>query len=808
MTEIRIVFPAAVRYAGLLGLLGLLALLFFPFPNGQAQADPPQAPIVQIRDRQKLLDEMEKELAKPDISDERLTQLRDDLNTLRSDTRNMADQARPEVRVLQDDLAALGPPPAGGAPPEAPNVVARRKSLNDHLAEAEGAIKEAELLITRADRMAAEVKALRRVRFTERVLTPGMSPLSPTVWRKAWPELSAALTAAYQGLLDLLSGDGITSGAWGMALAFGLGVLLVFPLRYWLTRRFGYVVLKAEPTYLQRLRTALFTGFVRALLPSTAVLAVYLSLASGGNLAEPSLAVARTALMALTAFFFVAAFSRAALAPFEPAWRLIAIRDVGAQAISRVVTGLALLFTVDRVLTELGTQFNASAELILLQKFFFGLLISSSLLALLRREIWATADQAVLDARWRRLRWFFAVLVAAIPLTALPGYVVLSRLLATQLVLTAGLYVTVVVLLRISAESIDHVLSDSSEIGAQVRTGLALSDDGADMLKFWATEITGLFILLAGVLALLIVWGAAGKDLAAWLHNAFFGFRIGKFSISVADVLLAVLLFAGLLAATRLFQKTLDARIFPKTRLDAGIRHSVRATIGYLGFIVASMLAVSTLGLDLSNLAIIAGALSVGIGFGLQNIVNNFVSGLILLIERPIKVGDLVAVGEHQGHVKKISVRATEITTFDRASVFIPNSSLISGNVVNRTYADRTGHVHLPVGVSYGADAKQVRELLLRVADSHPEVRRSPPPVVVFRGFGEGSLNFELSASVIDGDKALSVTSDLCFKLDEAFRREGIDMPAPRRDLRVTLDGEQLRSLLKAVERQGGDGEA
>jgi small-conductance mechanosensitive channel len=249
-----------------------------------------------------------------------------------------------------------------------------------------------------------------------------------------------------------------------------------------------------------------------------------------------------------------------------------------------------------------------------------------------------------------------------------------------------------------------------------------------------------------------------------------------------------------------MLQKALDQRIFPKTRLDVGVRHSIRSGTGYVGFAVAAMLAISSLGIDLSNLAIIAGALSVGIGFGLQNIVNNFVSGLILLIERPIKAGDWVVVGDHQGYVKKISVRATEITTFDRASVFIPNSTLISGALTNRTYADKAvGRIVLPIGLSHDTDAKRVRDLLLKIALDHPEIRRTPAPTVLFKGFAENTFNFELIASLHDADKVGSVTSDLCFEIDATFRKEGIPIPVPARDLNLNLNDDQLRQILAAA---------
>jgi small-conductance mechanosensitive channel len=258
--------------------------------------------------------------------------------------------------------------------------------------------------------------------------------------------------------------------------------------------------------------------------------------------------------------------------------------------------------------------------------------------------------------------------------------------------------------------------------------------------------------------------------------------------------------FTVLLIATRLMQRTLEREIFPRTRLDAGVRNSIRAAVGYGGFTVAAALGVATLGIDLSNLAIIAGALSVGVGFGLQSIVGNFVSGIILLVERPVKVGDWIVVGDLQGYVKRISVRATEVSTFDRASVFIPNSNLISGPVTNRTYADPQGRIVIPLSVAYGSDIQRVREVMMAIATSNPNVLESPPPVVLFRSFGESALHFELVAYIPDVNRSLAVTSDLCFAIEEGFARAGVLFPFPHRDVNLQLNPEQLERITSALE--------
>jgi len=225
----------------------------------------------------------------------------------------------------------------------------------------------------------------------------------------------------------------------------------------------------------------------------------------------------------------------------------------------------------------------------------------------------------------------------------------------------------------------------------------------------------------------------------------------------------------------------LAERVLPQTHLEPGVRHSLAAGFGYVGIVIAAVDGITVLGVDLSNLAIIAGALSVGIGFGLQNIVNNFVSGLILLIERPIKVGDWVEVGGNVGIVKRISVRSTEIETFQRAAVIVPNAEFLSASVTNWTHKDRSGRIEILIGVAYGTDTGLVRDTLLGLAAAHEEVLVTPGPIVLFNDFGASSLDFELRCYTANVMRRRAIASELRYVIEAAFRAAGIEIPFPQR---------------------------
>jgi len=749
--------------------------------------------------------------------------------------RRAAEEARAaaaaERQPAADQLAALGPPPAAGQPAELPDVARQRAQLVGDIASYDAMIKQCELVIARANGLDQDIIRVGGARLAALLLAREAPPLSLPVLAAAARELGEVLAAFAAAPGQWWKGSPFSALSPVSLAWLGLLTLVVlavgWPLRNWLVRRYGHRREVTEPSYARRVLAALAEGVARGLLLAIGLLALAFVLLEEdivtGLLAEMVAGV----LVGITFFSLTAAIAAAALAPEAPSWRIVPFGAESSRTLARRITALAAAAAVALAIGIATYSLRHGArELVNLLSLGFDTLLAAITFSLLHHRLWrvdresgSAGEEAAPSRLWPVFRFVIGMVLLAVPILALAGYANLARYVISRLVVT-GVLVAVLLLLRtLMREVLTLLFASDRPLSLRARRALALSEQGSRLFAFWAEAALDLLLIVLGIGLTLRLWGVPDSVLGLWRGDALRGIVIGSIRISLADILLSILVFVAVWTITRLFQRLLNEKLLPQTRLEPGVRHSLSALIGYIGFVFAALFAISMLGLNLSNLAIIAGALSVGIGFGLQNIVNNFVSGLILLIERPVKVGDWVVVGQHEGFVTRISVRATEIETFRRASVIVPNSELLSGAVINWTHRDKYGRVDIKVGVAYGSDTGKVRDIMLACAREHGQILSWPAAHVLFTDFGDSALQFELRVFIGDVEQRSLVASDLHFAIDDAFRKAGIEMPFPQREVSVrnlealaealAAGGRKPASATAPLGRQpGDDGEA
>ena len=414
------------------------------------------------------------------------------------------------------------------------------------------------------------------------------------------------------------------------------------------------------------------------------------------------------------------------------------------------------------------------------------LILSGLMLVLTSRKRWQLEEPAedgspryTITGSWIRVAGFAIRAVCFVcTILAVVGYTDMALLTMLHMIGVIAAIVVAVAIRSVLREAVQWVLSQASSEGPS-------HPDKQDEPSVWLDLTIDTLVFFGTIPVLLLVIGFNWLDLLSIGNRIAQGVEIGGQRFSPLQVGIAILAFTILMTATRFFQRLIQRRLFSRMRMDIGVENSLKTLIGYVGLLIALFTGVSMMGFDLSSLAIVAGALSVGIGFGLQSIVNNFVSGLILLFERPIKVGDWVVTTSGEGIVQKISVRSTEIETFDRSSILVPNSELISSSVTNWTHKNTLGRVTVPVGVSYNEDPDRILEILSGVPERLDIILNEPPALVLFTGFGDSSLDFEIRAYIPDVSKSLTSRTALRVEIFKAFREAGVEIPFPQRDLHL-----------------------
>lgn len=684
------------------------------------------------------------------------------------------DLNKDRIQTLRNQLAAIGPEPESGT--EAADVTAKRADLNKQLAQLLVPVQTAQSGFVRADAIVSQIDRILRERQADELLKITPSPLNLGLWQPAITDLASAA--------ELIWIEDVTADA----------------PRSWSKLRESLplvIVLTAMGTVLL-LRGRRWSHWVAVHLQSTGArsFGIWRFLVSLLRIILPFAGASLLALAAVTSALFGTKGDNIILVMVFLGGIMLAVRWVADRVFSRdddealiplpqdkrsKIRFYVNLITVMIICTELVTLVldagypQQGSKGVLTFPFFLVSSIALFHIGVLLRSLQEPPEEeeVLADVRsstkFRLIRSLgtASVVVACLaPVLLAAGYFNAADGLLPPFIMTLALLGLVMTLQRFSAE----VYGALTGQGSQARDALIPVLIGALLV-----------VLIAPVVAL--IWGARVTDLTE-LWTAFGrGFAIGDSRISPTDFLAFAVIFAIGYLLTRLVQSSLRTNILPKTHMDVGAQNAIVSGLGYVGIFLAALAAITGAGIDLSSLAIVAGALSVGIGFGLQNIVSNFVSGIILLIERPISEGDWIEVGGKMGYVRDISVRSTRIETFDKTDVIVPNADLVSGTVTNYTRGNTVGRLIVPIGVAYGTDTKRVEAILREIAEAQPMVLNTPPPSVLFVNFGADALEFEMRCFLRDVNWMMAVKSDINHAVAARFNEENIEIPFAQRDV-------------------------
>ena len=770
---IRFTRPLARRV-----VTGLLCTLL-AMSAAHAQAPDTDAALDQIRQQ---IDTAQQSLKKSDsLGDSELQTLRNGALAAQAQAADIAKDLAPQLAGIEARVAELGTPTPGAK--EDADVASQRALLTKGRSALDAQLKLARLLAVEGEQLAAQLWALRRSEFQARLGERTNSILATPFWSELREDLPRDAQRVASLVTELASAaHGTPAVVWWLAplAAAAAGAVL-----WWLQRRaMQWLTTRAPSGRLRRSLHALLTVLQSTTAFGIVSLALYAVLDWNRSLPEATEALLGNLAGMLWFGGFLFGLSTALVCARRPSWRLPPVPDAVAASL-RWFPLLITLVTVAAWLAErLAVLTNASLAMTVAVNCVVALAMGLTVvLALMRGErIWRA--ELLKEGAHARPMWLSIVaglnwlVLATAVVCLLAGFVAFGSFAVKQVV-WAGIVIASTYLLAALVDDVLMAWLATAPPAADADAKPAAAATTAAQIAVLCSGVLRLALVLVALMLLLAPFGEGPADLLRRSGQWQQGIAIGEFKLLPASVLQALVVLVVGLGVVRLLRYWLADRYLPTTSLDPGMQASTVSLFGYAGVVVAVSLAMSAMGIGLERIAWVASALSVGIGFGLQAVVQNFVSGLILLAERPVKVGDWVSLGGVEGDIRRINVRATEIQMGDRSTVIVPNSEFITKIVRNVTLADPLGLVQIKLPVPLGSDAEKVREQLLQAFDAEPDVLNTPAPAVLLDGVERGQLLFNATGYVNSPRSVARVRSVLLFDVLKRLHEAGITLASP-----------------------------
>ncbi len=692
--------------------------------------------------------------------------------------------AEKEITTIENQLGILG----GAVYDEAHEAKSFRETLLNKKSEASTVLASCKVILVRDELAIQEISEFRKNNLQRESLVRGINifqAISQSITQShQWVNEIVQISVSRQGIKNIAGDQKL------MLLAIiGFSVVLGLMIRkgLGLTRWIGPVLARGQEQEQvdtgMRIVAALAMTTRHYIIPILLSFSVglFISIETFDQVPKPLLTIVLDVLPVLISVFALTYFVYYALP--ELGLRRDLDRSI-ARSLQIRVNILASTWFLGYLLTQTILANSLPDSALFIVRAIFGLIICLNVIWI----IWQSHNTKGIELT-RPILIISSLMLIATLIAEFAGYRNLASLTLQGVVGSLVFYALFQLLYNLS----NRLLNDLNEGKSAWQQGLRKSIGADDTDSFpgfiWLKLVVAVSVWLSFIIALLWVWRVPKSDVQLLISKFTLGFSVGSIEIVPARLFEAVIVLILLLAINGWFQRVLENSWLKAGNIAQGAQDSISIISNYVGIGVAIIVALGIAGMDFSKLAIVAGALSVGIGFGMRDIVNNFISGLILLFERPIKKGDWISATGVEGRVKKISIRSTEIESFDRADIIVPNSVLISDNLTNWVHKNRFGRLRIPIGVAYGSDTEKVRDILVEIARKHPAVLIGYPtmddPKVLFLAFGDSSLNFELRFFVRDILSRMDIQSEINFSIDKTFRENNIQIPFPQRDVHL-----------------------
>lgn len=718
------------------------------------------------------------------------------INEIRPQLQSRRKDVESQIKFIEKRLEALGNNEGGK---EVQVIAQKRQEFNREMATERARISEIDILLAKLDELDMAIFNLRNEELWGNLLKSGSPLIYPSAFLEANRQLLSLVFDIIKSPLtwyeELTAAQKSTFKA--KILPVSLVVLFMgflgFLLRRFIFRRFGYRDEIEQPRYGRKVIAAIAVWIAYGIIPTFLIGAGLVWIISGKILTNGFFGITLNSFLYYSLYvIMLRAICRVVFTPYHENWRLINMPSEKARRVTKALYISIYLIGFMAYLQHIIEVSNYPIELMGYLVAVSAIIKSFCVVWVASRILWSgntasgssvedlsdeddeTAETEDEKRDNNAFRVTFALLVLALGITglSLSGYAYLASFIMNNFISSVLVIFVLWVFRKIIYEFIHRILF----LGLWVKT-FRMRRHVIRKLDFWLGFVIEPLFVIGGIFVVLVLWGVPADVLINMFYRAFTGFTVGGIRISLISIIIGLVVFFICIAIIKSLRFRLENRLLAKMDMDEGTKHSLAAGFSSLGYVASALLAIAIMGGNLTNFALVAGALSVGIGLGLQNVVNNFVSGIILLFERPIKVGDWVVINGEEGKIKQINIRSTEVETFNRASVIIPNATLLSTSVTNLTHGNNWMRFKVAVGVAYGSNTQRVKEILLECAATHKKVLKKPEPYVLFQNFGASSLDFELrgySSNIWDG---WDIPSDLRYEINRRFAEEGIEIP-------------------------------